>query len=85
MRAVAQFSLTALAKGLKMYCTGCHNPRQVNVEPYGQRTNFKFSHMLLQVLRKEQAMSEDSAFLKGQMEALLKVRLNPINSVAYTG
>ena len=32
--------------------------------------------MLVQVLRKEQAMSEDSAFLKGQMEALLKVRLN---------
>jgi hypothetical protein len=28
---------------------------------------------MLQVLRKEQAMSEDSAFLKGQMEALLKV------------
>ena len=28
---------------------------------------------MLQVLRKEQAMSEDSAFLKEQMEALLKV------------
>lgn len=28
---------------------------------------------MLQVLRKEQATSEDSAFLKGQMEALLKV------------
>ena len=29
-------------------------------------------------------MSEDSAFLKGQMEALLKVRLNPITFMANT-
>ena len=35
-------------------------------------------NILLQVLRKEQAMSEDSAFLKGQMEALLKVKVEPI-------
>ena len=41
---------------------------------------------MLQVLRKEQAMSEDSAFLKGQMEALLKVSaMLPARVACITG
>ncbi len=43
-----------------------------------QSVRGKRLNILLQVLRKEQAMSEDSAFLKGQMEALLKVKVEPI-------
>lgn len=42
-------------------------------------------NILSQVLRKEQAMSEDSAFLKGQMEALLKVVVEPITYMMLTG